>query len=182
MVRRILIMLALAVTLLALPACDDADPAILEEELAESLETTVEATAPEDLAPAALLTPADVEAVSGLTGLTTVPYAPETGAGGDVNIADGNGQLVAMLVVEGLETWDAWKTDGTTFSTEYTPTIGDESYTGPTGSTSGTTYIIGFRKGETAIVIDTYFAPGSAETILSVDELAELARIVESRL
>ena len=37
---------------------------------------------------------------------------PLLGAGGNVNIATADGQLVVMLVVEGPETWDAWLTDG----------------------------------------------------------------------
>jgi len=182
MARRILIMLVLAVTLLALPACDDADPAILEEQLAESMETAVEATAPEDVTPAALLTPADVEAVSGLTGLKTVPYAPETGAGGDVNIADESGQLVAMLVVGGPELWDAWLTDGFTVRESVTPPVGDESFIGPSPEVGEAIYIFGFKKGGIAVAVDTYFDEGGYDTILSTEDLRALAEIVANRL
>jgi len=81
--------------------------------------------------PEDLLTPADVEAVSGLSGLVVVAYDPAVGAGGDVNIATADGQLVAMLVVEGPETWDAWLTDGNTVGQPVTPPVGDESFIGP---------------------------------------------------
>lgn len=131
--------------------------------------------------PEELLTPADVEAVSGLADLTAVAYDPAVGAGGDVNIATADGQLVAMLVVEGPETWDAWLTDGNTVSEPVTPPVGDESFIGPNPEVSADTYIFGFRKGEVAIVIDTYFDT-NGEVILSVDQLRELAEIVAGRL
>ena len=182
MVRRIPIILVLAVTLLALPACDDADPAILEEQLAESMETAVEATAPEDLTPSALLTPADVEQVSGLTGLVVVPYDPSVGAGGDVNIATSDGDLVAMLVVQGPEVWHAWLTDGFTVREPVTPPVGDQSFIGPSPDVNDAVYIFGFLKGEVAVAVDTFFDPYGNGTMLSTEELRELAEIVESRL
>ena len=128
-----------------------------------------------------LLTPADVEAISGLTGLEVVPYDPAVGAGGDVNIATADGQLVTMLVVEGPETWDAWLTDGYTVAESVTPPVGDESFIGPNPDTSSTVYIFGFRRGDIAVVLDTYFDT-NGETILSVEQLRQLAEIVEGRL
>ena len=131
--------------------------------------------------PEVLLTPADVETVSGMSGLEAVPYDPAVGAGGDVNIATADGQLVAMLVVEGPETWDAWLTDGTTVGEPVTPPVGDEAFTGPNPDVSSVTYVYGFRKGEVAIVIDTFF-DSNGEVVLSVDQLRELAEIVAGRL
>lgn len=131
--------------------------------------------------PSVLLTPADVETVSGMSELAVVPYDPAVGAGGDVNIATADGQLVAMLVVEGPETWDAWLTDGTTVGEPFTPPVGDESFTGPNPDVSSTTYIYGFRKGEVAIVIDTFFDT-NGEAVLSIDQLRALAEIVAGRL
>jgi len=131
--------------------------------------------------PGALLTPADVEAVSGLADLKVVAYDPAIGAGGDVNIATADGRLVAMLVVEGLETWDAWLTDGNTVSEPVTPPVGDESFIGPNPDVSSSVYIFGFRKGDVAIVIDTYF-DANGEVILSIDQLREIAEIIAARL
>ncbi len=130
--------------------------------------------------PTTLLTPADVESVSGLSGLKVVPYDPSIGAGGKVNIATADGQLVAMLVFEGPDVWEAWNSDGVTFGQEYTPTVGDESFTGP--AEMDTPYIFAFRNGDNAVVIDTFFDAGATNTILTVEQLAELARLVDSRL
>ncbi|MDP2300535.1 MAG: hypothetical protein Q8M55_07465, partial [Actinomycetota bacterium] len=98
MLRRV-VYAVLMIVLLTLPiACDDADLDTVDESLESSADELV---APPPVDPSALLTPADVEQVTGLTGLSVVPYDPAVGAGGDVNIADETGQLVAMLIVEG---------------------------------------------------------------------------------
>jgi hypothetical protein len=131
---------------------------------------------------ATLLTPADVESVSGLTGLKTVPYDPKVGAGGNVNIAEADGQLVAMLIVQDAEYYDAWKSDGETFLSDYTPAVGDESFIGPDASVTPDSYIFAFRQGEYAVVLDTFFRVQGVTKILSVEQLAELAKIVSSRL
>jgi hypothetical protein len=176
--RRFALVLLL-VALVTLPlGCDDAgvDP------LAESLEMAEEAPPVEAPVPAELLTPADVESVSGLTGLKVVPYDPAIGAGGEVNIADESGQLVAMLVVAGPDIWDAWLTDGFTVREPVTPPVGDESFIGPSPDVSDAVYIFGFLKGENAIAVDTFFAADGNGTILTTEQLRELAEIVESRL
>jgi len=177
--HRYILLVALVIALAGFPAgCDDADI----DPLAESLEAAEDVPAAEPVAPSELLTPADVEAVSGLSGLTVVPYDPAIGAAGDVNIADASGQLVALLIVEGPEEWDAWLTDGFTVREPVTPTIGDESFVGPSPDVSEAIYIFGFIKGDTAILIDTFFDLGGNGTILSSEDLRALAEIVESRL
>lgn len=128
-----------------------------------------------------LLAPDDVESVSDLTGLKVVPYDPAVGAGGDVNIADQDGALVAMLVLADQEVWDEWLTDGFTVAEPVTPPVGDESFIGPNPDVSPTIYTFGLRKGDTAIVINTYLDT-NGETILSVEQLRQLAEIVAGRL
>lgn len=167
----------LVFALTALPGCGAREASAPEQ--GGALETTPAGSEP---ATSELLTPADVERVSGLTGLRVVPYDPAIGAGGDINIADASGQLVAMLVDEGPETWDAWLTDGSTVGEPVTPPVGDESFIGPNPDVSPTPYIFGFRKGDRAVVIDTFFVPAQGRTVLTIDQLRELAAIVESRL
>lgn len=178
MLQRIASMLLVLALGLAVVGCDG----IYDDEAVDPEGIDVGApTTPAAVDPATLLTPGDVEAVSDLRGLEVVPYDPAVGAGGNVNIADASGQLVAMLVVEGPETWAAWVTDGFTVSTPIDPPVGDESFMGPNPDVSPVVYIFGFRKGDVAIVIDTFF-DANGETILSVEQLRELAEIVEGRL
>lgn len=167
-----------------LGGCAEADsqtePAALTAE-----ETEVESpdlTAADSRDFSALLTPADVEAISGLSGLTTVPYDPMIGAGGHVNIAEADGQLVAMLIVEDVEFYDMWKGDSQTYLRDCTPAVGEESFIGPHDSVTPDSYLFGFRSGSYAVVVDTFFRVEGVTKILSVEQLAELAAIVESRL
>lgn len=178
MPRRIASLLLVAVVAFAVLGCDGVDDGVVTDF------TGTDVGAPSGggtVDPKALLTPADVEAVSGLTGLKVVPYNPAIGAGGDVNIADGEGRLITMLVVEGPETWDAWLTDGFTVSEPVTPPVGDEAFIGPNPDINSAVYIFGFLKGDTAIVLDTYF-DANGETILNVEQLRELAEVIEGRL
>ncbi len=176
MVKRILPILMIAMLSLAAVGCDGSvDDVAGVTDVAEVTSTTAEVD------PGSLLTPDDVESVSRLSGLKIVPYAPEIGAGGDVNIADASGQLVVMLVVEGPETWDAWLTDGYTVAESVSPPVGDESFIGPNPDTAASLYIFGFRKGDVAVTLDTYF-DANGETVLSTEQLRELAEVIESRL
>ncbi|MDO8879517.1 MAG: hypothetical protein Q7W44_01755 [Coriobacteriia bacterium] len=179
MLRRV-VYAVLVIVLFTLPvACDDADLDTVDESLESSAD---EIAVPQPVDPSVLLTPADVERVTGLTALSVVPYDPAVGAGGDVNIADETGQLVAMLIVEGPEQWGAWLTDGFTVREPVSPPVGDESFIGPSPDVNEAVYIFGFLKDDTAIVIDTFFDPGGNGTILSTEDLRALAEVVEGRL
>lgn len=180
--RQFALSLALAAALLSLSAC--AGSGILEEsDTVEVLGTgATDITTATIPSASELLTPEDVEQVSGLSGLVVVPYDPSVGAGGDVNIADASGQLVAMLIVTDREVWEQWLTDGLTVAEPVTPPVGDESFIGPNPGVSPATYVFGFRKGDVAIVINTFFVADSADTVLSAEDLRALAEIVAERL
>ncbi len=176
------LLVLLAVALLA--GCGAADDTAVSDTEATGAPSGEEGTphASAGIDYATLLTPADVEQVSGLSGLVTVAYDPTVGAGGNVNIAEADGQLVAMLIVQDAPFYDVWKSDGETFLREYEPAVGEESFIGPAESVTTDSYIFGFRQGEYAVVVDTFFRVQGATKILSVEQLAELARIVSSRL
>lgn len=182
MSMRAFLSLMVAAALLWVSAC--AGSGILEESSTVETLGTGAADVTTATIPSAseLLTPDDVEQVTGLSGLVVVPYDPAVGAGGDVNIADASGQLVVMLVVTDLEVWDQWLTDGMTVAEPVTPPVGDESFIGPNPEVSPATYVFGFRKGDVAIVLDTFFVADSADTVLSAEDLRALAEIVEGRL
>ena len=127
-----------------------------------------------------VLTPADVEAVTGMTGLVVMEPDPTVGAGGEVNIADADGLLVVM-VDAGTGLWDAWQSDGMTVDRPSDPTVGDESFLGPKDAADDDVYILGFRKGETDAAVVAFFNVDFTRT-LTLDQMYELAEIVESRL
>jgi len=182
MSTRAFLSLVAAAALLCLFSC--AGSGILEEsDTVETLGTGATAVTTATIPSASeLLTPADVEQVTGLSELVVVAYDPSVGAGGDVNIADASGQLVVMLVVADPEVWDQWLTDGMTVAEPVAPPVGDESFIGPNPDVSSATYVFGFRRGDVAIVLETFFVGDSAETVLSTEDLRALAEIVEGRL
>ncbi len=175
---RAMVICLVFVLALSVAACDDAGA----ELTIEGVDTDIIDGAAPPPAPSDLLSPADVESVSGLSGLRTVPFAPESGAGGDVNIATADGQLVVMLTMADAEAWDGWMTDGTTVAEPVTPPVGDEAFIGPAPDAGGATYILGFRRGETAVQVVTFPEGAGPDTVLSVEHLRALAEVIESRL
>jgi len=177
--RRVLVGLVACVLLVA-PGCaallDDAP-----EPLGEEAGATGSALTSSGVPVTELLLPVDVETVSGLSGLTVVSRDSAAGARGDVNIATTDGQLVVVFVVGDLETWHGWLTDGSTVGESVDPPVGEESFLGPSPDVSPTVYLFGFRKGEAAALIETFFDE-NGEVILSTEQLRALAQIVADRL
>jgi hypothetical protein len=161
--------------LLAVTACTDSVESEAPAEPATAT-TTIASSADESL-----LTPADVEPLTGMTGLASVAYDPASGKEGDVNIVDPAGQVVAMLVEDTPEAWDAWLTDGYTVAESVTPPVGDESFVGPSPDASPVLTLFGFRKGESAVTIETT-VDANGEPLLSTEQLRALAEVVAARL
>lgn len=129
-----------------------------------------------------LLTPADVERVSGLTGLTVASPDPQAGIDGDINIVDGDGRMVVLLITGSPELWDAWMTDGFTVGEDFSPPVGDKSFIGPNPDESPNPYIFGFRKRDVVVVLEAGSTPDGAPPALTIDQLRALAEIVVARL
>ncbi|HYD53256.1 MAG TPA: hypothetical protein VEA99_11535 [Gemmatimonadaceae bacterium] len=125
---------------------------------------------------AELLTVSEVERISGVSGVQVVPKDPSKGAGGDVNYADANGELLAMMLVQGTRYHEQ--------SLEYmkggqVAGIGDRADIGPTATDP---YIIMFRKGDRLVSISSFLRKEDAKPRLSLDQLKELAKTVEAKL
>ena len=128
-----------------------------------------------------LMTPADVEKVSGLSGLKVVPKDPSVGAGGDVNIATADDQLVVMLNVGDGDFYDLTKS-GPNFGRDHSG-IGDQSYVGPAKDIMPTEYLLGVKSGSWGVVIASFFDTGNGgEPYLSIQQLEALAEVAISRL
>lgn len=157
---------------------------ILEEP--KGVETLPEETgvASATVTPAAseLLTVADAEAISGLTGLAVSTEPVDSEVHVDVVIADDTGQPVVALALANNEVWGQWVTDGITVGEPVTPPVGDESFLGPNPDVSPVHYIFGFRKGEIAVVITTFFREDTGEVVLGTEELRALAEVALGRL
>lgn len=136
-----------------------------------------------------LLTPADVEKVSGLTGIKLVPRDPSKGAGGDLNFATSDGKLVLMVLVGGASLYQPSKAQKGSFHADVSG-IGDEAFDGPSDDSNpfkapgGTAepFLLMFRKGTSAITLSTYMNMDAQKLYLSQDKLRELSKTMVSRL
>jgi hypothetical protein len=136
------------------------------------------------------LTVADVEKVSGTTGVKTVPRGSSPGAGGDINFAGPNGKLILMISFGDRRLYDQarnqkeMKVGNQTYPMELfahaVSGVGDEAFASPPGNVQ---YVIYARKGNNAIAVSTFF-PGVGENmkpVLSEAQLKQIAEIVFSR-
>ncbi|MCH8620540.1 hypothetical protein [Undibacterium sp. TS12] len=57
----------------------------------------------------AVLSPAEIEGITGLKGIKEVPRDPGKGAGGAFNYADSTGKLVLLVMKEPMSTLKTWK-------------------------------------------------------------------------
>ncbi len=128
-----------------------------------------------------LLTAADVEKVSGLTGIKNIGKGAQAGAGGDVNFVDGSGKLVLMASFYDGSQFDALK--DTPNYREPLSGLGEAAFVGPSKDVMATLYEVGFKKGDHTALLVTYFKTGTGaqETVLTMDQLKQLAAIVASR-
>jgi hypothetical protein len=126
------------------------------------------------------LTVADVEKVSGQTGLKLIDYDPSIVAGGDLNFAKSDNTMFLLAQIQNKSTvWDAWKKQEGFFN-EAIPGVGDEAYNGPKGM--GVIYVLFFYKGNTAFSLSSFFnLTGDGKPYFSQDQLIELAKIMLSR-
>lgn len=130
------------------------------------------------------LTIEDIQNVGKLTGLKTVPYDPSKGAGGDLNfaLADGTMVLIASFQTLDQKDYEKYKTQMKNYIKGSVPGIGEDAFSGPANDPQ---FYIGFRKGTWVVTLSSFFNPDPAKkgaTFLSMDQIAELAKIVIGRL
>lgn len=148
--------------------------------------------APAQAAPVAdkLLTIADVEKVSGLTGIKLVDRDPSKGAGGDLNFAMPDGSLVVMLNTLNQRNYDDSKKQPGAVK-EQVSGVGDDAWSGPADDNSwamkgpdghAIQVAFSFRKGTQGVSMATFLKTGTAQPYLSQDQLRELAKSILSRM
>ena len=127
-----------------------------------------------------LLTVKDVEAVTGIAGITRVPRSSQMGAGGELNFALADKTLLLMVGIQDAPMYDEWKNQEDFFY-EPVPDLGDEAFRGP--SFGEYRYTLIFRKGERAIALSSFFnMAAGGKPFLNQEQLGEIARIVVARL
>lgn len=129
---------------------------------------------------AELLTVADIQKASDLTGLKVVTKGSSTEAMGRLNFANGNGDLVATLSLGDAVAFDQ-SMKGMNFSREATGT-GDMCYVGPSAKVSPVLTIFAAAKGDHAVIMKTFLkTKGGTETWLSIEQLQQLTGLALGR-
>lgn len=123
-----------------------------------------------------LLSVADVEMVTGLKGVESVPQDYARMIVGDLNFAQPDGTLLLRVNFWDLKTFEMAK-GGYPYPVDG---LGDEAFEGPTGSVQHEELI--FRKGDRAVVVASALDSKTNKPLVSGKPLRELARIIASRM
>jgi len=127
------------------------------------------------------LTIADVEKVSGLKRIKIVPYDASKGAGGDLNFATSDNKLVVMANFLGSSFYADYKKQNGYFKKDISG-VGEEAFAGPK---SGPEYVLVFLKGTHCVTLSSFFNLGgdsNSPTMLTMDQLIALGKIVSDRM
>jgi hypothetical protein len=130
--------------------------------------------------PSTLLTAADVQAATGMSGVTLVAPNSKPNATGRLNFANAQGDVIAILTLgDGTAFNDSLA--GRNFAREATGT-GDMSYVGPAETVSPVLTIFAAAKGDHAVMVKTFaMAQGGTETWLTIEQLQQLVGLALSR-
>jgi len=123
------------------------------------------------------LTIADIEKVSGVSGIKLVDKGSLPGAGGSLNFAL-NDKMYAMFVIADMNVYDQWK-NGEKYIHEKLSGIGDEAYSAPEGPVQ---FIVFFRDGSNVASVSSFVNFDTGDPYLNMKQLSELAKIAVGRM
>lgn len=126
-----------------------------------------------------IISAADVEKVTGMKGVKEVPRDRTSKfKNGDLNFIVNN-QPILMIEFRPAFAFDAMKADSGYYKTAMQG-IGEEAFTSPAFDPQ---FSVNFRKGRYVAVITTHIdSKDKKRTILSMDHLVSLAKLVASRM
>jgi hypothetical protein len=176
-VRRLVLVATAAVVVLALAACAPEEPKD-EPTYAPPEVSLTEPVATSTVPPAKLLTAADVEKISKIKGVKSVKQGETDRATGTLNFANDKGGLFLVIKLGNKDGYDELKKSDT-FREKVTG-VGDDAFIGPKKSQSKTPNMLVVKKGNDAAVFTVFFS-GPDKTVLTMDQLEELANIMAER-
>lgn len=125
-----------------------------------------------------VLTVDDLQKISHLQSLKLIPKDPAKGAGGDLNFADGDNKLVAIIMVQDVSMYDFWEKQFGKNANSI-PDLGDKGFQTKPGAFIS--YIV-FKKGKQAVWIQSMGWGKDGHPNFNNDQLCELAKLAASRL
>jgi hypothetical protein len=121
------------------------------------------------------LTVADIERVTGLKGVNLVPKTPDSDD--DLTFASQDGKVILAASFLPASAFAGAKSSKDGMKSPL-PGVGEEAFVGPT---SGSLYILVFRKAAYTVIISTD-PEGNARAHIPIEKLTEIAKIVAARL
>ena len=126
-----------------------------------------------------LLTAADVVKISGLAGAKLTPKNPKIGAGGDLNFATADKNLILMVQVVPKSQYAGFRQ--LSFKAALKG-IGDEAMEGATIPGYPSNQVV-FTKGMTCVALTVFGDPNKpGKNVLTIAQTIELAKIIASRM
>jgi len=130
--------------------------------------------------PGALLSVADVQTSTGMTGLAIVAPDSTEEAVGRLNFANSEGTLVAIMNIGDAVAFDQ-SLSGMNYSRDATGT-GDMCYVGPSPKLSPVLSIFAAAQGDHAVMMKTFAkVKGGSDTWLTIDQLQQLVGLALKR-
>jgi hypothetical protein len=123
---------------------------------------------------------ADIQKVTGMTGVNEVPREPRKGAGGHLNFASQSGDLILIASFLTAADYNSYKSAKGMLK-EPVPGVGDEAFIGPGGEDPS--YMLIIRKGDKCLGLSTFMKiddPG--KTQLAMDQVIAIGKIVIDRM
>ncbi len=124
------------------------------------------------------LTAEDVEKVTGLKGVKAVPRGAAAGANGDLNFADSSGEMLLMAQFSPVKNFESYRTK---YGKSAISGVGTEAVKGALmpGMPEN---LVAFTKGTHCVVLTAFGDFIKKRVYVTADQLAELGKIVASRL
>ncbi len=124
------------------------------------------------------LTAADVERATGMKGVALIPRGSAAGAGGDLNFADGAGELVLMVQFASAKDFASFKNQ---YGKSAVSGVGDQAVEG--GSMPGMPdNLLAFTKGAHCVVLTAFGDFVNKRVYLTPDQLIALGKVIAARL
>jgi hypothetical protein len=126
------------------------------------------------------LTASDIEKITGFAGVKQVARNPQQGAGGHLNFADQNGNMILIASFLTSDDFQAYKSEENMVKT-FIQGIGDEAFVGP--GSSDPQYMLLVRKGDKCVALSTFINPDDPlKTQIAMPQLIALGKIVVDRM
>lgn len=125
-----------------------------------------------------MLTVADLEKITGMSGVHATPKNQAKGAGGELNFENAENKLVTIVMIQDAAMFDFWKKQYGTLA-DPVPSLGSEAFI--TKPKSAIAYIF-FKKANKAIWIQSMGWNKKGGNNISDAQLLEMAKLAVSRL